>query len=422
MNCILYVNYAGACRYLGQSLTGPSTSKETLSRPLVDSRLPVGLANHSHPMSSRILDVNLLFLLQVARQTGLYDKTETAKVGARVSYVPSKLQADLVGMVFQASMLRFTGRVKHYRTYARYTNADVMVPLPKDLPKFLAFMNRTVPRSKNGKRSIGQWLSSQHKSCIPNSTRSLRGFSAFATALVKELPSVVESMLDNVTRSQAVIILKNYLQLKARDGAADKLHWMAQQIVADVDEVFDDAFGGVIAEGVVKGYGSHVGHILMKNADTTLKFDTILENLVSEVNASDYPKEHLEILGLKRLESGVVVHKQNGRPYNGTDGEASACKLYSAAKLTFGAYSTSPYPFFSKPHCHPVRLHPNDKIDAGLENGIREIMESSVKAMWACTSTEANVNIALTIPEFCLRPGEREWREQSKVVCADRIL
>ena len=185
---------------------------------------------------------------------------------------------------------------------------------------------------------------------------------------------------------------------------------MAQQVVADVDEIFVDVFGVTNNDDVIGGYGAHVGYVLVKNAEGDIVFRDVLESIVRDVQRA--PRAHLDILGLVRLPSADVVHKLNGRLYNGTDGEAAACKLYSAAKVTYGAYSTSSYPFFSKSHCHPMRLHPSDVLDDALESGVRAIMKSIEQAMWECTCPDAADNIRLTIPEFCLRPGERDWRER----------
>lgn len=229
--------------------------------------------------------------------------------------------------------------------------------------------------------------------------------------LVDNLDKVVAAMLQTTTRHEAINVLKIHFQDRMGDGNPSKIHWLAQQVVADIDEVFVDVFKEPVTKEIVGGYGAHAGHVLMKNAEESMTFVEALERIVKDLQAA--PTPHLNILGLVRLECGKVVHKLNGRPVNGSDGEVCPCKIYSAAKVTYGAYSTSPYPFFSKPHCHPVRLHSSDVTHAALEIRVKEIMQSVVEAMRACTSTAAEDNIRLSIPEFCLRLGERDWREQN---------
>ena len=125
------------------------------------------------------------------------------------------------------------------------------------------------------------------------------------------------------------------------------------------------------------------------------------------------PKEHLDILGVKRLSNGRVVHKLNGRPYNATDGETGLCKVYSTAKYTFQAYSNSPYPNLAKPFCHPMRLHDDDTTHPLLDMQTKEIMESIYESMHKCADPKAEDRINVAIPEFCLRMGEREWMGQA---------
>ena len=201
LHCALYVNYAGACRWLGSSLNNDTYPS---CKPIDDWRLPVGLANHAHPMSSRLLDVNTLFYLQVARQSDLFERSNTPIIGHRVAYEDKWMRSYLEGVLFQSVVMRFTGRVKHYRTYSRLTGAPTMVPLPQELEVFLNFMEHTAPTTKRGKQSIGRWLSNQHKSCIPFSTRSFSGFSKFTKSFVDNLHALVEKMMATTTRTAAI--------------------------------------------------------------------------------------------------------------------------------------------------------------------------------------------------------------------------
>jgi hypothetical protein len=65
--------------------------------------------------------------------------------------------------------------------------------------------------------------------------------------------------------------------------------------------------------------------------------------------------------------------------------------------VTFGAYSNSANLWFGKPFCHPMRMHKHDKSNRVLDENTEAIMESIVESM---------EQMEITIPEFCLRPGE----------------
>jgi hypothetical protein len=63
--------------------------------------------------------------------------------------------------------------------------------------------------------------------------------------------------------------------------------------------------------------------------------------------------------------------------------------------VTFGAYSNSANPRFGKSFCHPMRMHKHDKSNKVLDENTAAIME-------------------ITIPEFCLRPGDGSWRKEKE--------
>jgi hypothetical protein len=60
IDCAMLVNYAGTLRWMKESLTEPDDLVKTKIRPLEVWQLPVGMCNHPHSMTSRLLDVNIL--------------------------------------------------------------------------------------------------------------------------------------------------------------------------------------------------------------------------------------------------------------------------------------------------------------------------------------------------------------------------
>jgi hypothetical protein len=97
---------------------------------------------------------------------------------------------------------------------------------------------------------------------------------------------------------------------------------MAQQIVADADEIFEDAFGAPTEGAVQLGFGARISLVLIQKANKSQikpTPDETLTKIVSMVQEIAQPIHHLHILGLERklLEgNSVVVHKMNGRPFN----------------------------------------------------------------------------------------------------------
>ena len=407
-DCAMLLNYAGALRWMKRNLTQHTNVAKIRVKPLDLWDLPVGMCNHPHPMSSRLLDVNILFLLQVAHDSGLFEKTNTPQKGYRVQYTDD-LVPDIVALVFQATLLRFTGRVKHFRTYSRLTNSFPMVPLPDQVGRFLVFMRTTLKGNADDRQNIGQWISCQHKNVIPKYTQTFVNFSSFATGLAKKLPNVVESMLRETSHKESVMCMNSLLQLVTQQENNTNLYWMAQQIIADVSEIFEFAFGGPLTESITLGFGARIGFTLLQKGNQSSVRQSpgmVLNQIVEMIQSIKRPIRHLHILGLERkLMEGheIAIHKMNGRKFNVSDAEEILCRIYSAAKVTFGAYSSSENPRFGKPYCHPIQMHQHDKRNKMLDQTTETIMEIIVESMKA-----TNVNI----PEFCLRPGEGAWRAQ----------
>jgi hypothetical protein len=103
-NCAMLLNYSGALRWMKQNLTQPSIHTKSSVKPLDVLDLPVGMCNHPHPMATRLLDVNILFLLQVAHDSRLFEQTNTTEKGSRVQYT-EHLLLEILALVYQATLL-----------------------------------------------------------------------------------------------------------------------------------------------------------------------------------------------------------------------------------------------------------------------------------------------------------------------------
>ena len=423
--CVALVNASVAARYLEQALEDPN-NPDSPAIPLGMKNLPASLQLTATPSASRPIDVTTgLIRENVLSTSDLYQKTNTPTRGARVLY-KDELFDDMLDILFQASIVRFTGRTARFRTYARETEALSVIPLRSHIAKFLVFMERTI-QPNNKKRSIGQWLSLQHKNCIPKSTHTFDGFSLFATQLAKNLEEVGKNMLGANDRKDAVLVLHQFLLSLCSDGNSRKLHWLAQEIVSDVDEIFDYAFGVPVAGGVVEGHGSKIGHGFVCLAEGDKSFGEGLQDRVDCVQGMTNKLE-LDLLGLEIGPNTIIVHKVNGRPYNASDAEHEFCKLYQLGKLTFGHFCNSKYPRSAKAWCHPEKLHKLDilrkdtkveilvkKVDIArldMIMAVTDIMVSIDEAYKKCSGPDAPDGMKLIVPELCLRPGEAEWNRE----------
>ncbi len=323
-----------------------------------------------------------------------YQKNSDQTATHRIQYQPSQNHAALCDTLFRALIVRFTGRLGRFRLYSQRKKKQCFLPTPSDINDFLAFMKTTVhPKSKSG--SIGQWMSKQHQGSIPKSTQNFTGFEEFIREVVSCLPDTVTQMIRGNTardgRASAVMTLKNMLLLCARNDASGHLHFMAQIIVADVEEIFEEPFGEVFAKDVVAGQGGKEGHMMLKNSGGAKKLVDALADIIKYVNLT-LSEEELKVLGYERDKSDRVVNMVNKRPFNAICAEHTLCKLWMIAKLTLPAYNMSKYPRPTKPHCHSLKLPNGEDI---LCDEVKEIMSCIVSA-FSC------VKVKLGTPSFCL--------------------
>jgi hypothetical protein len=212
-------------------------------------------------------------------------------------------------------------------------------------------MEKTLPPTEDYRESkITQWISEQHFYSIPDATKMFPYFCDFLKAVVSDLTEVVDQMTsESTSREETVILLSNYLRdccvSSQRNG---NFIFLSQQIIADVEEIFDFPYGRVLAKGLKPGIGSIQGNIMLKNGG--LKggsFSSTLSAIVSyfEESASD---EELSILGYRRVtdaDKPLVLNVVNGRPFNSTDAEHFLCKCWLIAKYTLPHYTTALHRF-----------------------------------------------------------------------------
>jgi hypothetical protein len=221
------------------------------------------------------------------------------------------------------------------------------------------------------------------------------------------LSVVVEEMTScTTTREQSVRrlteLLRGCLSTSSRLG---NLRFLSQQIVSDVEEIFDFPFGDVVSDGVKPGNGSKQGHdMLLNGGEIQSSFGSTLSSVVTYIkqNASD---EDLAMLGYHRLRRGnkiCVVNTVNGRPLNSTDAEHFLCKGWLIAKQTLPRYTVSEKPQASRPNCHPIK------------NGKKTVQADDVTVVMKeiITTYESSKRQREIPPRFCLMPSERQEKKK----------
>jgi hypothetical protein len=352
---------AGAMRYLEMNIIERGT--KTLSTPLSQkeaSFLGSALRAHSMPMPIRSYDAIPLLLRGVAAQLGLlkYDQKD------RVSLPPLHvdwLDPDygLVDMVFRAIVLRFTGRVSRFSCYWRDTSKissiTSFVPSREELPLFLNYMQ------KSGKSLL--WISNQHKGSLPS--RLIGNISMLSLFFQKTAVSIFDTMkkmLLTVNVAEATCLLKDMLCQAISETLGEEnptdVSFVAQQVMADTMEIFDDPFGPPVVDPILMflGHGSRITlKMLPMEVTKNNQCLSTIRDMIIAYQKMDHGSTFLNTLGLETRNLSVVV-KLNGRPINMIDSEHILCKTYIVVYKTIGERSISAKPVASTPDCHPIRM------------------------------------------------------------------
>ena len=411
VNAIAMCSVAGAYRYNKECLQ--VVNGKSCAMPLLkECDLPDVFRIHPMPMPNRALDVTSIGLRDDLFIDGTFDRCRTGK-GDRIKYKQG-YRDDLINTMFKSIMLQFTGRLNSFLQYSCFTTqGQSIIPTIRDIKPFLAFVQTTLT-SKGISKGIPRWISDQHKGSIPKGTKVYTGFAQFVTNVGKQLPDVVEEMIDSAdkksrTRYRALIKLRDMLDRCCQTDDTSKLNFMAHQILADVEEVFREPFGTVLPDSVVAGRGAQQGLKMLKNGKCQGPEINIQQalKLIIDYMQEQATKEDLVMTGYQRI--GVkseVCNKVNGRPFNATDAEHFLCKMWVITKYTLPAYTNARQPKLTKPHCHPVNLRGRESKPCPL---LEEIMTDILQGYKKGRQD-------LEAPAFCLLHGEasRVKRYKSK--------
>lgn len=353
-------------------------------------------------------------------------------------------------MLFQAILLRVTGRVQRYTVYQNFMK-EVMKEDVSQLPRcsspdvdlFTAFVRAELGPTKH---SISHWMSDQHKGQIPSALGDVDAFVSFLTKLQARLAfDMKESVLKQdprgrpkVERSMAFNALKKTLT-QCVEANEEDVAFVAQAVMLDVEEIYQGVFQEATpahASLIVGGPGSDLGLAVMKNSSEVESLEDAVKKMLSAMNGQS--QEYLACFGAKKNQGESFARwKINNRPLNIYDMEHFLCKvstdrvrskrpaevvprlpmstlqshqtlstlvqIYVTVAHTFGNRCFSGKPFASKPHCWPLKI-PNNQLDS--HEYWLTIAKDAIDAF-----RELNGNGSFQIPDLCFLRGEKEERE-----------
>lgn len=413
-----YCAAAGFRRYLGQSLR--CIDGKIYAAPLADKTLGIVHQVNPMPLPNRSLDTVPLFL-----RGHLYQIGKLAPFGERLCAPSGSRDVDFSNLCFWSILLRTTGRVSRYQSYRMQRTKDNspesggevrngpqatggckgILPMPAQVDDLLKFIKDTLPA---GKPSMSWWLSQQHGCALATSMKNYFGMKIFLRNVAERVDGIVNGILNKRSttyeRKEAINDFEKFLgEACGQGGEGKKLHFLAQQIVQDMEEFYDYPFGPPVATDVTPGFGGKEGYKVMKNGDRSLKtLAMALEKIVGEINSLSMSDDLMEVDGWTRTEGDSVFRsKLNGRPFSYPDAEHVLCKCYVMASYTLAGRRFSNCPMSDKCHCHPVRF-PNDAEVPWDDATIRLHIITPGLAKYEDLVKKGKIEL----PDFCKLPGE----------------
>jgi hypothetical protein len=391
--------YSGASRYMCRNIVQMGTKQ--CAAPLYNTKTPLPnvFVFRPMPMPNRAMDGIAMCLREDAIVLGILKRSVGSSDSGYDRVSRPFLHTELLQITFSALVLRFTGRILPHSLYAKSCGSKTWTPRVSDIELYLAFMKRCMV-TKDPTDSISKWLSEQHLHSVPCATKTFTYFSTFLKLVKVDLLGVILRMTTGTkTRQESVNLLSDHLRscvVSSKSGG--NFSFLAQQIIADVEEIFDFPYGPVTPKGMKWGSGSFQGYEMLRNSDhTATDFANVLSTIVRYFSQSSR-KEELSILGYRRDHHNLIKNVVNGRTFNCTDAEHFLCKAWIIAKYTFPQYTASVQPLSSKPHCHPIKTGCAETFQLPY---MTDIMMDIIALFEARTDRAGCVT-----PQFCLMAGE----------------
>jgi hypothetical protein len=248
--------------------------------------------------------------------------------------------------------------------------AGHVFPHRDELGYFLGFV-RAISRSSN---SAGPLMSDQYAKSIPCGLKKVNRYMAFWRDANLHLDSFVDRELlpllsrfgPKQRRKEVVNLFVKFMQRCGETDREDSYRFVAGQVVAEIEEVFNDPFGDITFESINQAYGSqeamfcvtdeagkeYVERESLGSERTKDKIKTLFDECLRAYHClSD---DALHILHLERHEGRIRI-RLNQRWLCYKDVEHFLCKGYIVCNKTHAGRAMSFHPRHSEPHCHPIR-------------------------------------------------------------------
>jgi hypothetical protein len=229
-------------------------------------------------------------------------------------------------MMFQAIVLRYTGRVSCFESYFNYQVQEGQaqprrIPLTSDLTQFLEFVELDLGKEGNSK-SMLHWVSKQHDGSIPMDMR--RHFFKFRLFIeyiavhiadtMKQIRLIGQSQ-NMDSRTRCIHVLQKQLEEAMDYGRVcsyGRVQWMAHSVISDIEEFVEYPFGVVDISSVPLGVSSKNGHeMINRHERSSVSYGVCLQMIVSYIN-NEINEELLGVLGYKKQRPNNVVNLVNG--------------------------------------------------------------------------------------------------------------
>lgn len=375
-----------------------------------------GLSRNASPSPNRVSDVNVHFLFQEGERCGL-----RRKPGKAFQIDEATKRQEMKKWLFKITIFRFTGRFSAFEEFMENNGCDNAIPEPGQISTFLDFMKSTV--EKKATKSLSDWQTEQYRKAIPDSARKFSGFLDFAKSLDGEITSIFDSQWPDGTEGK---FDKPDSWVNLRDELAKMFHdrffpntrsdlnikWLAQMILADMGELFEEPFGRCRPEDIVSAFGAlaclqfyqnNNKNDLPKSAKESLA--QALAGFVEFMN-KNVSKKVLQVFGLFKDEHGVVRNIYNGVRFDAIYAEHFFCKVYIQWKFMSPNYRKTEKPLASSVYCQPAKkiTKKPDLLEHQLLEAFMKGIVISFLSVMQCGS--ADDKMMVTLPQNLILEGE----------------
>lgn len=466
VRCCILNQYAGALRYMGHGLFDEKTSQAlnelagarpakpkdhhgslkplkgdhrdfqktgTTAVPLWGEHaryITENIARHASPMSNRTYDCNVHFLFEEMARRGL-----DRPVQGRIPVPTNQDQkiSTLFSAMYGITVFRMYGRTRPFRHWAREDGRGVNGPknrLPLPSEESRDSFKRYLCRSATEGFSLFGWHSKQHGGSVPDEWGSSLTSCQLLDKLAEVMEPAVKEFFDNrpsgelpkAMWKEAHTMLYEVLE-ETLPGHRENHRWLAQMILFDMEEIFEDPFGISSPEHMVLGFGSQECMKYFNNGGKYKKdahghkqqmIVNALKDIVKYVQDPEkVPEQCLQIMGYTRPERVAgegwrVINIINGTEFDCKHAEHFMCKVYTQVSKLYATHRISAQPMASKPYCHPQVFRQEECDEILPENTIlKSWMEKTCSLLPKLVETgNSREKFMCTPPQIIVVPGE----------------